>query len=86
MKDHDWEYTDVPSVVNGILKGWFHQMNVHKSMGPDRIHPNTEGVGQFYSWTRLNLSWKSAELPDDWKLANVTPIYQKGMTEDPENL
>ena len=27
-------------------------------------------------------SWLSGEVPEDWKLANVTPIYNKGCKED----
>ncbi|KAJ7422551.1 RNA-directed DNA polymerase from mobile element jockey-like protein [Willisornis vidua] len=30
-------------------------------------------------------SWLSGEFPDDWKLANVTPIHEKGCKEDPGN-
>ncbi|RMC20740.1 hypothetical protein DUI87_01592 [Hirundo rustica rustica] len=30
-------------------------------------------------------SWLTGEVPDDWKLANVTPIHRKGGREDPSN-
>ncbi|PKU35456.1 rna-directed dna polymerase from mobile element jockey-like [Limosa lapponica baueri] len=30
-------------------------------------------------------SWLTGEVPVDWRLANVTPIYKKGRKEDPEN-
>ncbi|RMC21525.1 hypothetical protein DUI87_02391 [Hirundo rustica rustica] len=30
-------------------------------------------------------SWLTGEVPDDWKLANVTPIHKKGGREDPGN-
>lgn len=30
-------------------------------------------------------SWDSAEVPVDWKLADVIPIYKKGLREDPGN-
>ena len=30
-------------------------------------------------------SWLSGEVPEDWRLANVTPIYKKGHKEDPGN-
>ncbi|GAB0186728.1 hypothetical protein GRJ2_001138100 [Grus japonensis] len=29
-------------------------------------------------------SWLTGEVPDDWKLANVMPIYKKGRKEDLE--
>ncbi|CAM5078595.1 unnamed protein product [Eretmochelys imbricata] len=30
-------------------------------------------------------SWRSGEVPDDWKKANVVPIFKKGKEEDPGN-
>ena len=30
-------------------------------------------------------SWESGEVPADWKLANIIPIYKKGVREDPGN-
>ncbi|RMB96421.1 hypothetical protein DUI87_27096 [Hirundo rustica rustica] len=30
-------------------------------------------------------SWLTGEVPGDWKLANVTPVYKKGRKEDPGN-
>ncbi|CAM5074984.1 unnamed protein product [Natator depressus] len=32
-----------------------------------------------------NLSFKSASVPNDWKIANVTPIFKKGSRGDPGN-
>ncbi|PKU44864.1 rna-directed dna polymerase from mobile element jockey-like [Limosa lapponica baueri] len=30
-------------------------------------------------------SWSTGEVPDDWREANMTPIYKKGRKEDPGN-
>ena len=30
-------------------------------------------------------SWLSGEVPGDWRLADVTPIYKMGRKEDPGN-
>jgi len=30
-------------------------------------------------------SWQTGEVPDDWRIASVTPIYKKGWKEDPRN-
>ena len=30
-------------------------------------------------------SWSTGEVPEDWRLASVTPIYKKGPEENPEN-
>ncbi|KAK4825474.1 hypothetical protein QYF61_027629 [Mycteria americana] len=33
----------------------------------------------------MQQSWLTGEVPADWRLANVTPIYKKGRKEDPGN-
>ncbi|GAB0190821.1 mitochondrial enolase superfamily member 1 [Grus japonensis] len=30
-------------------------------------------------------SWRLGDIPEDWKKANVTPIYKNGLKEDPGN-
>jgi len=30
-------------------------------------------------------SWLTGEVPDDWRIANIRPIYKKGRKEDPGN-
>ena len=30
-------------------------------------------------------SWRTGDVPEDWRKANVTPIYQKSSREDPGN-
>jgi len=30
-------------------------------------------------------SWLTGEVPDDWRIASVTPIYKKGWKDDPGN-
>ncbi|KFP46361.1 RNA-directed DNA polymerase from mobile element jockey, partial [Cathartes aura] len=64
-------------------------LNAHKSMGPDGIHPRVlkeladviaRPLSVIYQW-----SWESGEVPVNWKLANVIPIFKKGKKEDPGN-
>ncbi|KAK4807417.1 hypothetical protein QYF61_001180 [Mycteria americana] len=41
-----------------------------------------------YSWSCNDVfekSWRSGDVPEGWKKANVTPIYKKGLKEDPGN-
>ncbi|KAK4810310.1 hypothetical protein QYF61_017357 [Mycteria americana] len=58
-------------------------------MGPDGIHPRvlrelaevlTKPLSILYQQP-----WPTREVPVDWRLANVTPIYKKGWKEDLEN-
>ncbi|KAK4816123.1 hypothetical protein QYF61_011359 [Mycteria americana] len=61
-------------------------LDTHKSMGPDRIHPRVlrelaEELAKPLSII-YQQSWLTGEVPDDWRLASVTPIYKKGQQED----
>jgi len=56
-------------------------------MGLDGIHPRvlrelTEELVKPLSIT-YQQSWLTGEVPDDWRIASVTPIYKKGCKEDP---
>ncbi|KFV52859.1 hypothetical protein N328_12805, partial [Gavia stellata] len=64
-------------------------LDTHKSMGPDGIHPRvlrevvevlTKTLSVIYQQ-----SWLTGEVPADWRLANVMPIYKKGQKEYPGN-
>ncbi|GAB0180000.1 mitochondrial enolase superfamily member 1 [Grus japonensis] len=58
-------------------------------MGHDKIHPKVLKelvdvmAGPFL--IIYQRSWESGEVPADWKLANVIPIYKKALREDPGN-
>ena len=62
------------------------QLDCHKSMGLDEIHLRVlrdlaEVIAGPLSIIYQN-SWLTDEVPEDWRLANVTPIYKKGCRED----
>ncbi|NXR73268.1 PO11 protein, partial [Pycnonotus jocosus] len=64
-------------------------LDIHKSMKPDGIHLRVmrELADELVKPLSIiyQQSWLTAELPDDWKLANVTVIHKKGAKEDPGN-
>lgn len=64
-------------------------INVNKSLGPDDIHPRIlhELVDILSSPITVifNRSIQGEELPDDWKLQYVSPIYKKGQRSRAEN-
>uniref|UniRef100_A0A8B9C3Y3 Reverse transcriptase domain-containing protein n=1 Tax=Anser brachyrhynchus TaxID=132585 RepID=A0A8B9C3Y3_9AVES len=64
-------------------------LDVRKSMGPDGIHPRVLSKLAEELAKPLSIiyrqSWLSGEVPVDWQLANVTPIYKKGWRVDPGN-
>ncbi|CAM4661225.1 unnamed protein product [Lepidochelys kempii] len=65
------------------------KFNSTKSPGPDGIHPRVLKelkceIAELLTMV-CNLSFKSAIVPNDWKIANVTPIFKKGSRGDPGN-
>ncbi|KAK4812027.1 LOW QUALITY PROTEIN: hypothetical protein QYF61_025018 [Mycteria americana] len=71
LEDRDGEQNEAPIIQGEMVSDLPHHLDTHKSMGPDGIHP----------WP----SWLTGEVPVDWRLANVTPIYKKGQKEDVGN-
>ncbi|KAJ7415475.1 hypothetical protein WISP_78103 [Willisornis vidua] len=87
LEDHDCENEQLsadPELVQNLLV----QLDPYKPMGPDGIHHRilkqlTEVIAKhllIFEW-----SWESGEVPADWKLANVAPIFKMGKKEDPGN-
>ena len=62
-------------------------LNCHKSMGPDGLHPRVlrelAGVIAELLLAIYQCSWLTGEVPEDWRLADVTPIFKKGHKENP---
>ncbi|KFP94151.1 hypothetical protein N329_12582, partial [Haliaeetus albicilla] len=64
-------------------------LDTHKSMGPDGIHLRV--LRELAEELAKPLSiiyqqcWSTWEVPEDWRLANVMPIYKKGRRENPGN-
>jgi len=58
-------------------------------MGPDGIHPRVLRELAEQKAKTLSImckqSWLRGEVPDDWRIASVTPIYKKGQKEDQGN-
>ena len=88
-----WRTTNVGTVTSfvdtEIVRDQLYQLNVHKSMRPDGIHPRVLKELADVKAGALSIicqrSRESGEVPADWKLANVTLIYKKGVREDPGN-
>ncbi len=64
-------------------------INTNKPAGHDDIHPVFLKLSALYIYQPLthifNTCLLSTEIPYQWKLANVTPVFKKGDENDPNN-
>ncbi|KAK4817255.1 hypothetical protein QYF61_005468 [Mycteria americana] len=86
LEDSDGDQNGAPIIQGEMVSDLLHHLGTHKSMGPDEIPPRvlkeladvlTKPLSIIYQQ-----SWLTGEVPADWKLANVTPIFRKGWKED----
>ncbi|KAK4824449.1 hypothetical protein QYF61_015764, partial [Mycteria americana] len=89
LEDRDGEQNEAPIIQGEMVSDLLHHLDTRKSMGPDGIHPRvlrelvevlTKPLSILYQQSRL-----TGEVPADWRLASVTPIYKKGWKKDPGN-
>ncbi|KFV76616.1 hypothetical protein N308_07432, partial [Struthio camelus australis] len=78
-----------PLVEEHRVRDHLSKLDIHKSMGPDGMHPRVlrelaDVIARPLSII-LERSWRSGEVPEDWKKANVTPVFKKGKKEEPGN-
>ena len=83
------EQTKPPTIQEETVRDLLLQLDCHKSMGPDEIHPRVprelaeviaKPLSSIYQCFLL-----TGKVPEDWRLANVIPVYKKGWREDTGN-
>jgi len=64
------------------VRGHLSNMDTHKSMGPDGMHPRVlrdlaDVIAEPLSII-FEMSWRTGEVSKDWRKANATPVFIKG--------
>ena len=76
---------DTVQFTPAIVEEKMGELEVHKSVGPDNMHPRVlkelKGCLSASLADIFTRSMATAEVPDEWKIANVTGIYKKGGRE-----
>jgi len=89
LEDRDGEQNKTPIIQEEAVNDLLCHLDAYKSMGPDGIHPRVlkELVEELAKPLSIiyQQSWLTGEVPDDWRIASVTPICKKGWKEDPGN-
>ncbi|PKU40297.1 rna-directed dna polymerase from mobile element jockey-like [Limosa lapponica baueri] len=83
-----WREEDFPSVEEDWVRDHLAKLDIHKSTGPDGMHPQVlRELADVIAGPLLIIfewSWRTGEVPEDCRKANMTPVYKKGK-EDPGN-
>ena len=65
------------------------KLNIHRASGPDGIHPHVlQKTAKAMSIPLAHIfqqSLDTGEVPEEWRIANVTPIHKKGDRTEPSN-
>ncbi|KAF7241053.1 RNA-directed DNA polymerase from mobile element jockey [Varanus komodoensis] len=71
-----------PLEVKGLLRA----LDITKASGPDGLHPRVlgelAGVLSRPLASIFETSWRTGEVPEDWRVASVVPIFKKGSRKD----
>ncbi|PKU42547.1 rna-directed dna polymerase from mobile element jockey- hypothetical protein [Limosa lapponica baueri] len=89
LGDREGKQNEGITIKEEEISDLLHRLDAHKSMGLDGLQPRVLKELADVLPKPLSIiymkSWLTGEVPIDWRVANVTPIYKKGKKEDPGN-
>ncbi|PKU41211.1 rna-directed dna polymerase from mobile element jockey- hypothetical protein [Limosa lapponica baueri] len=89
LGDREGKQNEGITIKEEEISDLLRHLEAHKSMGLDGLHPRVLKELADVLAKPLSIiyrkSWLTGEVPMDWRVANVTPIYKKGKKEDPGN-
>ncbi|PKU42713.1 rna-directed dna polymerase from mobile element jockey-like [Limosa lapponica baueri] len=81
LEDKDGEQNNTPIIQEEVVNDLIMHLDTQKSMGPDEIHPRVlrDLAGQLTKPPSIiyKQSWSTGGVPDDWRVANVTPSTRR---------
>ncbi|KFP86853.1 hypothetical protein N311_07107, partial [Apaloderma vittatum] len=87
--DREGKQNEVITIKVEVVRDLLHYLDAHRSIGLDGLHQRALKELAYVLTKPLCIiypkSWLTGEVPMDWKVANVTPIYKKGRKEDAGN-
>ena len=89
LGEEAYKEDDFPLVEEDCVRDRLSDLDTHKSMGPDGMHPRVlrelvDVIAEPLSII-FERSWRTGEVPEDWRKASVTPVFKKDKKEDPGN-
>ena len=87
LVDTDGERNMPCMIHDEMVLDLLRKLDAHKSVGPDGLHPGAlrelvDVVAKPLSII-LRQSWLTGDVPVDWRLADVMPVFQKVWKDDP---
>jgi len=89
LQDGDQRSKALPTVRKDHVWNHLRNLNIHKSIGRDEMHPRLLRELADVIATPLSMiyetSWQSGEVPGAWRKGNIVSIFKKDRKEEPRN-